>query len=115
MENPGVEISSVDLSNGNITVTYANGATEILPNTQQTRHTMHETWIRTNPPFISDKFKLEMKNLALSCVNGGEKCCRAAEEFFSPPNEEKVKQFLTYMRKRDDILPLQRAQWTKKV
>jgi len=115
MENPGIEISSVDLSNGNITVTYANGATEVLPNSHETRHKMHETWIKPNPPFISDKFKIEMKNLALGCVNGNEKCCCAAEDFFSPPNEEKVKQFFTYMRQRDAILPEQRAKWTKKV
>lgn len=114
MENPGVEISSVDLSDGNISVTYANGAQEILPNSKETRHAMHEKWIRPNPPFISDKFKVEMKNLSLSCINGDEKCCCAAHDFFSSPNEEKVKQFLTYMRKRDDILPAQRAKWTKK-
>lgn len=115
MENPGIEISTVDLSNGNITVTYANGAIEVLPNTEQTRRDMHEHWIRQNPPFISDKFKIEMRNLALSCINGDEKCCCAAESFFSPPNEDKVMKFFTYMRKRESILPEERAKWTKKV
>lgn len=114
MENPGIEISSVDLSNGNITIKYANGASEILPNSHETHHKMHETWIKPNPPFISDKFKVEMKNLTLSCVNGDQKCCRATNDFFSSPNEEKVKSFLTYMRQRDSILPEQRAKWTKK-
>ena len=62
-----------------------------------------------------DKFKLEMKNLTLACVNGDSKCCCAAETFFSSPNEEKVKTFFTYMRQRESILPEQRAKWTKKV
>jgi hypothetical protein len=115
MENPGIEISSVDLSNGNITVTYANGAIETLPNNKQTHHAMHEHWIRPNPPFISDKFKVEMRNLSLSCINGDQKCCCASEDFFSPPNEANVMKFLTYMRKRDSIIPQERTKWVKKV
>lgn len=114
MENPGIEISSVDLSNGNITVTYANGAKEILPNNQDTRDKMNDTWLKPNPPFISDKFKVEMKNISLSCTFGNDKSGVAVEEFFSPSNEENVLKFLTYMRKRDDILPQQRAKWVKK-
>lgn len=115
MENPGVEISSVDLSNENITVTYANNAIEVLPNTHESHQKMNETWIKTNPPFISDRFKVEMKNISLSCISGNKKCCCDIEKFFSSPNEDKVKQFFTYMRKRDSILPEQRSKWTKKV
>lgn len=115
MEHAGIDISSVDLSNQTITVTYANGAKESLANNQESHHKMYKVWLKPNPVFISDKFKVEMKNISLSCVNGNEKCCCDTKSFFSPPNEEKVKQFFTYMRQRDTVLPDQRSKWTKKV
>jgi hypothetical protein len=112
MENQGVEIQSVQFDSGNIVVSYVNGATESYPNDHTTYKLMHEKWLVNNPPFISDIYKVHMRNLILTCINDNEKCCCELKNFFAPPNEEAVKKFLTYMRKRDDILPAKRAIWT---
>lgn len=114
MENPGVEITSVDLSDNQIKITYANDAIEILPTNHDTYQKFHETWLVPNPPFITDRFKIEMKDITLCTINHKQSCEDCLDKFFSPSNEAKVKDFLTYMRKRSDILPAERAKWTPK-
>lgn len=114
MENPGIEISSVDLSNEQIKITYENNAIEILPVNHDTFHLMYNTWIVPNPPFISDRYKIQMKDLSLCCIANKEDCKSNLHKFFVPSNEKNVKEFLTYMRKRADILPAERSKWTKK-
>jgi len=112
MENEGVEIQSVELASGNIVVKYVDGATESYPNTLETYKLFHDKWLVKNPPFISDIYKTQMRDIILSTINKNQRSIESLNKFFSPPNEETVKKFLTYMRKRDDILPAKRATWT---
>lgn len=111
MDNLGVEITSVQLPSGSIVVKYANGATETLPNTCATYEMMHEKWIIPLPPFITDKYKIQMRDITLCCINDNHKCECANMDFFSSPNEEKVMKFLNYMRNRHLTLPAEKAKW----
>ena len=112
MENAGVEIQTVELTSGNIVVKYVNGATESLPNTLDTYKSFHDKWLVNNPPFISDIYKTQMRDIILSSINDNQRCIASLKAFFESPNEESVKKFLTYMRNRDTILPAKRAAWT---
>jgi hypothetical protein len=112
MENPGVEIRSVQLADGNIIVQYENDAVETLSNSKETFVAFYNFWIKDNPPFISDSHKLEMRNLTLVSINNNEKSISEMMTYFQAPNEENVKKFLSYMRKRVEILPEKKAIWT---
>ena len=111
MENQGIEIQSVELASGNINVLFVNGATESYPNTLETYKLFHEKWLVNNPPFISDTHKIQMRNIILASINNNPKCISDLNKYFSSPNEEIVKKFLTYMRKRDDIIPIKKSIW----
>lgn len=112
MEHAGVEIRSVQLADGNVIVTYENDAVETLTNTKDTYTAIYNHWIKDNPPFISDSHKLEMRNITLAAINNNEKCLSDLSAYFQSPNEETVKKFFTYMRKRPEILPEKKAIWT---
>jgi hypothetical protein len=110
MENQGIEIRNIELVNDHINVTYENDAVESLPNTIDTYKTFYETWLKENPPFISDTHKLIMRNIILASINNDDKCINELRTFFQT-NPEAVKKFLTYMRHRLDILPEKKAIW----
>ena len=112
MENPGVAIQSVHFESGKIIVNYENGATETLPIDKTTYEAFNQKWLVNNPPFISDIYKTQMRNIILACINTNPRCVADLEKFFSSPNEENVKKFFTYMRNRDAILPAKKAVWT---
>jgi len=42
-----------------------------------------------------------MNDIILACIHKNKKCICELNNFFTPGNEEAVKEFLTYMRKRD--------------
>jgi len=112
MENEGIDIASVELSGDNIKVIYVNDATEILANNRDTYKAFHDKWLVSNPPFISDKFKVQMRDITLATINNNASCIASLSNYFKSPNEATVKSFLTYMRKRESTLPPQKAQWT---
>jgi hypothetical protein len=112
MENLEVEIRSVTFVEGSLVVTYENDAIESLPVDTNTYKMFYETWLKNNPPFISDKHKAHMNNLILATINNNERCISDLNTFFQPSNEEAVKIFLTYMRKRVDYIAGERAKWT---
>ena len=113
MENPGIEIQSVDLASNNINVSFVNGASESYPNTIDTYKLFYNKWLVNNPPFISDQHKVQMRNITLASINNNAKCISDLNKYFSPPNEETVKKFFTYMRSRDSVLPAKKAAWTQ--
>ena len=112
MEHEGVDIASVELSNNVIKVMYANGATETLANSADTYKAFHDKWLVSNPPFISDKFKVQMRDLTLATLTHKASSITALTKYFQSPNEANVKSFLAYMRTRPSVLPAQKAQWT---
>jgi len=111
MDNTGVDIQSVVLDN-DIVINYVNGASETYPKNVTTYKLFHDKWLVPLPPFISDKFKVQMRNITLATINNSDKSIQELSTYFNPPNEEVVKNFFTYMRSRNVILPPQKQQWT---
>lgn len=111
MEQEGIDVEGVLLADGNIIVQYANSATETLPNNEETYKLFYDTWLKDNPPFISDIHKSTMRNIILASINNNPKSVAELKQYFSSPNEDQVKKFLDYMRKRVVILPEKKAIW----
>ena len=111
MEQQGIDIQSVELPEGSIIIKYVNDAIETLPNNEDTYRLFYETWLKENPPFISDINKVIMRNIILASINNNTKSIDELKQYFATPNEEQVQKFLTYMRKRVDILPEKKAIW----
>jgi hypothetical protein len=114
MENDGVEIESVLFESDNMIINYVNGANESLAVGLDTYKAFHQKWLVSNPPFISDSYKIQMRNIILASINNNPKCIADLNKFFIPANQNTVKKFFIYMRKRDATLPAKKAAWTVK-
>jgi hypothetical protein len=101
MEHTNNEIVSLVITGDVIKVTYDNNAVEELTKSHELYSTMRTYWLVSQPPFISDRHKDMMNNIILASIHKNAKSIVALDTFFSEGNEEQVKTFLTYMRKRD--------------
>lgn len=101
MENTNNEIVSVVIVGDVITVIYDNNVSEEITKSHDFFVKMRNTWLISQPPFISDQHKDVMNNIILACIHKNKRSIEALNVFFSQGNEENVKKFLTYMRKRD--------------
>jgi len=110
MEHENQAISYVSLDNNTINIEYDNGETENFPNNKETYVKMHNKWLSNQPPFISDIYKIQMRNIILATINNNQKCINELYTFFSPNNEEEVKKFLINMRNRD--LTQEKNKWS---
>lgn len=110
MEQPNQTITNIIIENNNIHIEYDNNTVEELPVCKETYIQMHNLWLKEQPPFISDLFKIQMRNIILATINNNERCISDLNAFFSAANVEEVKRFLTYMRKRD--LTSEKQKWT---
>lgn len=110
MEHEGQSINTVTLDNGIISILYENGEIETLTNSKETFVNMHNKWLVDQPPFISDLYKVQMRNIILATINDNPKCIYDLCVFFSNGHEEEAKKFLTYMRNRD--LTQEKQKWT---
>lgn len=113
MEQDSQAIVSVSLQDCVISVVYENGEVENLPVSKDTFASMHNKWLLNQPPFISDLYKVQMRNIILATINNNQKCISDLCTYFSVGNEEEVKRFLTYMRNRD--LTEEKNKWTPQV
>jgi len=111
MDQAGVDIQSVAISDTNmIVVIFANGIVETLAKDVTTYKHMYEEWLKEEPPFISDIYKVQMRDIILAAINNDQDCINDLDKFFTTENIEQVKDFIIYMRKRD--LTPAKAQWT---
>jgi hypothetical protein len=101
MENTNNEIVSLVIVGDLIKVTYDNNVTEELTKSHEFYVNMRTEWLVSQPPFISDSHKDVMNNIILACIHKNARSIAELNTFFSQGNEEKVKAFFTYMRKRD--------------
>lgn len=110
MDFRGQEVAdfSVNDLNTEMTITYADGNVEKLAKNTDTYAAMNKDWLVSpedggsgNPPFISDIFKVQMRDITLATINNDPKCISGLDEFFTNANKAEVMRFLTYMRKRD--------------
>lgn len=112
MENIQSNILSVtvDDSTKSLKVSYDNGAEEVFTVGRDMFSKMHDAWLKEQPPFISDLYKLQMRNIILATINNNEKCVNDLSKFFSHNNEAEIMKFIQYMRKRD--LSQEKSKWT---
>jgi len=111
MEHNDRVIASVDIINTDIRVHYDNDEIEVIPNNHASYCKMREEWLINQPPFISDKYKVNMNNIIMACIVQKESAINELNTFFSEGNEENIKNFFIYMRNRD--LVYERSRWTK--
>jgi len=113
MENTNNNITSVSITDNNVVISYDNSNQEFIPLNTDSYKKMRDTWLKDQPPFISDKYKKNMNNIILASIQNKEKSINELSEFFKVGNEEEIIKFFNYMRERD--LTTEKAKWTKKV
>ncbi len=102
--NLEIAIETNDLDNTEIKkiiITYDNEQKEELIVCNDMYNNIRKTWLIDQPPFISDRYKSIMNNIILACIHKNERCICDLNAYFSVGNEENVKSFFDYMRKRD--------------
>lgn len=111
MEQIGVEIKDIDITKTNIIITYENDHIEMISKCCDGYKNMYNEWLLDNPPFISDIFKKQMRDLTLYNINQNIECFNYLNNFFVLENKDNVLRFLNYMRKRD--LTEDKIKWNK--
>lgn len=101
MEYLNNEISVLVIDNNILKITYDNNVEQEIIIDELFYSNMRNTWLITQPPFISDSYKNIMNDIILACIHKNKRCINDLNIFFSKGNEENVMKFLTYMRKRD--------------
>lgn len=114
MEHLGQDIKDVfiDEDNSKIRITYANDGVEEMVKGTDGYAIMHREWLVQQPPFISDIFKVQMRDITLVTINNDPKCLTNINSFFVNENKEEVKKFLKYMRERDAKVEAVKTIWT---
>lgn len=113
MENTNNTITSVSITDNNVVVLYDNNNQETIPLNTDSYKKMRDTWLKKQPPFISDKYKKNMNNIILASIQNKQKSIQELSDFFKEGNEEEILNFFNYMRNRD--LTDEKAKWTKKI
>jgi hypothetical protein len=101
MDHLNNEIASLVIEDNIIKITYDNDAFEEIEICDKFFVDMRTTWLISQPPFISDRYKNVMNDIILACIHKNKRCINELKIFFASGNEREVKEFLTYMRKRD--------------
>jgi hypothetical protein len=109
MEHPDQTLVTVTIENKEINITYSNGEIECLPVNRETYIKMHDEWLVDQPPFISDLYKIQMRNIILATINNNERCIEELDFYFRDNNNDEIKKFLVYMRNRD--LSQEKQKW----
>jgi hypothetical protein len=101
MENLNNEIVTLVIANNVIQIRYDNDKQEDIEINETFYSNMRNLWLISQPPFISDRYKNVMNDIILACIHKNKRCINELNNFFAKGNEDSVKDFLTYMRKRD--------------
>jgi hypothetical protein len=101
MENLNNEIVTLVIANNVIQIRYDNDKQEDIEINETFYSNMRNLWLISQPPFISDRYKNVMNDIILACIHKNKRCISELNNFFAKGNEDSVKDFLTYMRKRD--------------
>jgi hypothetical protein len=101
MENLNNEIVTLVIVNNVIQIRYDNDKQEDIEINEIFYSNMRILWLISQPPFISDRYKNVMNDIILACIHKNKRCISELNNFFAKGNEDSVKDFLTYMRKRD--------------
>ena len=101
MENINNNILDININDNNLIIIYDNGTNEVINKNKEGYKLMHKSWLVTQPPFISDIYKKQMRDIILCSIANNIQCFNDLNMFFSNNNKENVIKFFNYMRKRD--------------
>jgi len=113
MDYPDSSIESIVLVENIMNITYTNGNVEVLPINCATYKMMYDKWILETPVFITDIYKVEMRNLSFATCQNKHSSINQLNQFFSSDNLANVKLFLTYMRNRKQKIQNDKAKLLK--
>jgi hypothetical protein len=108
MEYLDNEIKTLVLSETTIEITYDNDIIEIINKNGEGYKNLYNAWLLEQPMFISDIYKMQMRDLNFAARNNQESI-NNLNIFLSENNYEEALKFITYMRKRD--LTFERKKW----
>lgn len=111
MEEKGKEIKEIIFKTDIIEITYETDIIEIINKDCNGYKKLYELWLIEQPVFISDIYKIQMRDLYLASRNK-ELSINELNNFLSEENRNEAIKFINYMRKRD--LSEERKKWTKK-
>lgn len=114
MEFVGEQLKDVfiDEENLKIRITYTSDGVEEMVKGPEGYSIMYKEWLVQQPPFISDIFKVQMRDITLITINNDEKCLNSLNSFFVNENKAEVMKFLKYMRERDAKVEAAKTAWS---
>lgn len=110
MEYVEEQIKDVVMTPEEIRITYMNDMTEVIEKSKIGYKLMYDGWLVEQPMFISDIYKMQMRDLFFAS-RGNTVNIENLNKFFSNENKSEVTKFLIYMRGRD--LTFERDKWNK--
>ena len=111
MEQPEEEIKSVIFNENTINITYMNDIEEIITRNTEGYKKLYDAWLKEQPMFISDKYKMQMRSLNFILKKNNETAIQELNSFLSENNREEALNFIKYMRTRD--LTFEKQKWNK--
>ena len=108
MEYLDKEIKTLILTDTTIEITYDNDIIEIINKNGDGYKNLYNAWLLEQPMFISDIYKMQMRDLNFAARNN-EESINNLNIFLSNDNYDEALKFITYMRKRD--LTFERKRW----
>jgi len=111
MEQPEEEIKSIIFNDDNIHITYMNDIEEIVTKDVEGYKKLYDVWLKEQPMFISDIYKMQMRSLNFILKKNNETAIQELNNFLSENNREEALKFINYMRKRD--LTFEKQKWNK--
>ena len=110
MEYVDEQIKDVVMTNDEIQITYMNSMMEVIGKNKDGYKKMYDGWLLEQPMFISDIYKIQMRDLFFAS-RGNMTNINNLNMFFTEGNKTEVLKFLIYMRSRD--LTFERDKWEK--
>jgi len=110
MEYVEEQIKDVVMTSDNIEITYMNNMKEVIEKNKDGYKKMYDGWLVEQPMFISDIYKIQMRDLFFAS-RGNATNINNLNNFFNDSNKTEVIKFLSYMRSRD--LTFERDKWNK--
>lgn len=110
MEYVEEQIKDVVMTNEEIQITYMNDMIEVIGKNREGYKKMYDGWLVEQPMFISDIYKIQMRDLFFAS-HGNMTNINNLNMFFTEGNKPEVLKFLLYMRTRD--LTFEKDKWEK--
>jgi len=108
MEQPDKEIKTLIITSSTIEIIYENDINEIINKDSTGYKKLYDIWLKEQPMFISDIYKIQMRDLNYASRNNITSI-NNLNNFFSELNKTEALKFIDYMRKRD--LTYEKQKW----